>query len=81
MRDNPDLSAPAVNETMRHSGISNALLRAVAHDLELAGVLFPAGTMVFANIAAANRDPAIYDDPDRFDFARDRLRHLATETP
>lgn len=73
LRDNPDLAVPAVNETMRHSGISNALLRVVAHDLELAGVLFPAGTMVFANIAAANRDPAIYDDPDRFDIAREGL--------
>jgi len=73
LRDNPDLAVPAVNETMRHSGISNALLRVVTEDVELAGVLFPEGTMVFANTAAANRDPAIYDDPDRFDITREGL--------
>ena len=73
LRDNPDLAVPAVNETMRHSGISNALLRVVTEDVELAGVLFPEGTMVFANTAAANRDPAIYDDPDRLDIAREGL--------
>lgn len=73
LRDNPELAMPAVNETMRHSGISNALLRVVTEDVELAGVLFPEGTMVFANTAAANRDPAIYDDPDRFDITREGL--------
>jgi cytochrome P450 len=64
---------PAVNETTRHSGISNALLRVAAEDVELAGTRFPAGTTVFANTAAANRDPAIYDQPDRFDITREGL--------
>ena len=64
---------PAVNETMRHSGISNTLLRVVSEDVELADVLFPEGTMISANTAAANRDPAIYDDPDRFDITREGL--------
>lgn len=73
LRNAPDLAMSAVDETMRHSGISNSLLRAVVDDVELGGVLFPAGTMVFANIAAANRDPAIYDDPDRVDITRQGL--------
>ncbi|MFI5509764.1 cytochrome P450 [Mycobacterium sp. NPDC051804] len=73
LRDNPGLAVPAVYETMRHSGISNALLRVVTEDVELAGVFFPEGTMVFANTAAANRDPTIYDDPDRFDITREGL--------
>ena len=73
LRDHPDLALPAVDETMRHSGISNALLREVTEDVELGGVVFPAGTMVFANIAAANRDPAIYVDPERFDITRQGL--------
>ena len=38
---------------------------------ELAGILIPAGTIVFANTAAANRDPAAFSDPDRFDITRD----------
>jgi cytochrome P450 len=78
LRDKPDLAMPAVNETMRHSPISSSLLRAVTEDVELAGFLFPAGTMVFANTAVANRDPAIYDDPDRFDITRERLPPILT---
>jgi cytochrome P450 len=76
--DTPDLALPAVDETMRHSGISNSLLRTVTDDVELAGVLFPAGTMVFANTAAANRDSAIYDDPERFDITRKGLPPILT---
>lgn len=37
----------------------------------LAGYTVPAGTMVIANTAAANRDPDVYSDPDRFDITRD----------
>ena len=40
-------------------------------DTEFAGVLFPAGTLVIVNTFAANRDTAVYDDPDRFDISRD----------
>jgi cytochrome P450 len=71
LQDNPELAIPAVNETMRYSPISNSLLRVAAEDIELAGVIFPAGTMVFANTAAANRDPAIYDHADRLDITRE----------
>jgi cytochrome P450 len=70
LRDNPELAMSAVNETMRHSPISNSLLRVAVEDVELGGVTFP-GTMVFANTAAANRDPAIYDHADRLDITRE----------
>src|SRR6516225_8666463 len=71
LRDKPALAQAAVNETMRHSPISNSLLRTVTEDVEFAGFVFPAGTMVMANTAAANRDPAIYDAPDRFAITRE----------
>jgi cytochrome P450 len=73
LRDKPDLAMAAVDETMRHSAISNALVRIVNEDVELVGVRIPAGTIVVANTAAANRDPAIYDEPDRFDITRQGL--------
>jgi cytochrome P450 len=63
---------------MRHSSISNSLVRTVTEDVELAGVHIPAGTMVVANTAAANRDPAIYDDPDRLDITRGGLPPVLT---
>lgn len=73
LRNTPELAMTAVEETMRHSPIATTLLRVVAEDVELVGVHFPQGTLVFANTAAANRDPAIYDEPDRFDITREGL--------
>jgi len=46
-------------------------LRTAIDDVELAGVIIPAGTLVIVNSAAANRDPAVYDEPDRLDIARE----------
>src|SRR5690349_22061422 len=65
LRNTPELAMTAVEETMRHSPIATTLLRVVAEDVELAGVHFPQGTLDFANTAAANRDPAIYDEIGR----------------
>jgi cytochrome P450 len=78
LRDNPDLALPAVDETMRHSPIAGATMRVTAEDVELAGVVIPSGTMVLTNTAAANRDPAIYDDPNRFDITRQGLPPILT---
>ena len=78
LRRTPDLAMAAVDETMRHSPIANSTLRAAIDDVEFAGILFPAGTMVIANTAAANRDPAIYDDPNRFDITRKGLPPILT---
>ncbi|NUR84111.1 MAG: cytochrome P450, partial [Nonomuraea sp.] len=44
---------------------------------ELGGRVLPAGTPVLTLIGAANRDPAVFDEPDRFDVAREPGRHLA----
>jgi cytochrome P450 len=66
----PELAAAAVEETMRHSPIAWATLRVALEDVELAGVVIPAGTLVVANTASANRDPAIYDHPERLDITR-----------
>jgi cytochrome P450 len=78
LRDQPDLALPAVDETMRHSPVASATMRAATEDVELAGVVIPAGTTVLANTAAANRDPAIYDDPDRFDITRQGVPPILT---
>jgi cytochrome P450 len=70
LRDHPELAMRAVEESMRHSPAACIVPRAAIDDVEFAGYLFPAGTFVLANTFAANRDPAIYADPDRFDIAR-----------
>jgi cytochrome P450 len=70
LAERPEFAAGAVEETMRHSPISFGTLRTSDEDVELGGVMIPAGTLIVANTAAANRDPAVYDDPDRLDVTR-----------
>jgi cytochrome P450 len=67
----PDLAAGAVEELMRHSPVVFSTIRRATADIELAGHTIPAGTFVIANTAAANRDPAIYADPERVDITRE----------
>ena len=67
---NPELAVNAVHELVRHSPITFVTLRVAAEDVELAGVIIPAGTIVVVNTGAANRDPAVCDDPDRLDISR-----------
>jgi cytochrome P450 len=66
----PELAVNAVHELIRHSPITFVTLRIAIEDVELAGVIIPAGTIVVVNTAAANRDPAVCDDPDRLDISR-----------
>lgn len=70
LASHPELAASAVEETIRHSPVAFGTFRTAIEDVELAGAMIPAGTLVIANTAAANRDPAVYDDPDRLDITR-----------
>jgi cytochrome P450 len=78
LRDHPELAMQAVEESMRHSPAACIVPRAATEDVEFGGYMFPAGTFVFANTFAANRDPAIYDDADRFDIARKDVPPILT---
>jgi cytochrome P450 len=69
--DHPELAGAAVHELMRYYPIIFAGARMAVDDIELGGVRIPAGSMVVRNLAAANRDPAVYDDPDRLDISRE----------
>ncbi|QLL08262.1 cytochrome P450 [Mycobacterium vicinigordonae] len=70
LKERPELAMHAVEETMRHSPIACGTLRLVTEDAEIGGYLFPAGTMILVNTAAANRDPAVYDEPECVDITR-----------
>jgi cytochrome P450 len=70
LAEHPELASNAVEETIRHSPVAFGALRTAADDVEVAGIFIPAGIMLLANTAAANRDPAVYDDPDRLDTTR-----------
>ena len=78
LREQPELAMRAVEETMRHSPIVCGTLRMVTEDAEIDGYFFPAGTPVLMNTLAANRDPAVYDDPDRVDITREGAPAILT---
>ncbi len=75
---NPDLIGNAVEELVRHSPVVLATMRCAIEDVELAGVTIPAGTLVIANTAAANRDPAVFDAPEELDFTREHPTPILT---
>jgi cytochrome P450 len=71
LREQPELAMPAVEESMRHSPAVCSTVRSVNEDVEFGGYTFPSGTFIFVNSFAANRDPGIYEEPDRFDITRE----------
>jgi cytochrome P450 len=71
LADRPELAPQAVEEAMRHTPASFSAVRIAVEKVDLDGVLFPAGTCVVVNTAAANRDPVRYEDPERFDITRE----------
>ncbi|MEV4754149.1 P450-derived glycosyltransferase activator [Micromonospora sp. NPDC049559] len=71
LRDDPELAAGAVAETLRYAPPIRLHNRIAREELELAGTSIPADSQVVVLVEAANRDPAVYPDPDRFDITRD----------
>ena len=65
VRQDRSLVPKAVMETMRRDPTAAAVARIAARDMEIGGVSIPKGTAVLCSIAAANRDPEAYEDPDR----------------
>jgi pimeloyl-[acyl-carrier protein] synthase len=67
----------AVEEMLRYESPSQHTGRLAPEDVELGGKVIRKGQAVMAVMAAANRDPERFPDPDRFDVARADNRHLA----
>ena len=70
--------ANAVEESLRLEPAAGRVDRYATEDVELGGAHIGRGDLVIVSLTAANRDPAMFPDPDRFDIARDNARsHLA----
>lgn len=78
VREDPAMVAPAVEELLRWLSIVHAAIpRTTTTEVEIAGRTIPAGELVVCALPAANRDPALADDPDRLDITRGAPGHLA----
>jgi cytochrome P450 len=77
MRDDPSLVPGAVEEFLRHSGPVQFTHRIALEDVALGGQTIRKGQFVFLFLAAANRDPAHFPDPDRLDVTRPAHKHVA----
>jgi cytochrome P450 len=76
--DDPDLIGAVVEETLRYDGPVQGVFRRAVFDVQVGGVLIPAGARVFAALGSAGRDGAAFDDPDEFAPGRSgREPHLA----
>ena len=73
----PGLINSAVEEFLRFESPVQIGNRLVTREAEVGGVGMPAGTFITIGIAAANRDPSEFQEPDRLDVGRARNRHVA----
>ncbi|MFZ5817742.1 MAG: cytochrome P450 [Bacillota bacterium] len=77
LREDPELITPAVEEMLRYDPPAQQTARSVQEDHEWAGQELKKGDQVLLLLAAANRDPAQFPDPTRFDITRQENRHLS----
>jgi pimeloyl-[acyl-carrier protein] synthase len=77
LRDDPSIIEPAVEELLRYESPSQHTARLAPDDVELGGKQVRKRDAVIAVMAAANRDPARFAEPDRLDLGRPNNRHVA----
>jgi cytochrome P450 len=78
LRARPELVPNAVEECLRYEGPIGMTIRVVHEDATFGDRTIPKDTEVWAMLWGANRDPAVFPDPDRFDVERSNARdHLA----
>jgi cytochrome P450 len=75
--ENPDLINPAIEEVLRYLSPNQLGNRETSAEVEIGGRVIAKGTNLHLCIGAANRDPAQFPDPNRFDITRKPNRHLA----
>lgn len=67
----------AVEELLRYDSSVQLSGRTASVDIEVGGILVKEGEQIITSLGAANRDPAVYDDPDKLDITRKNIRPLS----
>jgi cytochrome P450 len=76
LRDDPALARPAFEEVIRFISPVQTFFRTTTKDVDVSGIRIPEGQKVLLFLAAANRDPRKWDQPDRFDIQRKTAGHV-----
>jgi cytochrome P450 len=77
LRDDPSIAESAVEELLRYDSPVQATGRVAMEDIEVGGTVVKEGQVAFLLLGAANRDPAVFAEPDRLDLTRRDNRHVA----
>jgi cytochrome P450 len=77
LRRTPELISRAIEEILRYDGPVQATFRVAVEKSNVGGTEIEPGTGCFIMLAAANRDPAQFSNPDQFDILREPRDHLA----
>jgi cytochrome P450 len=77
LQQDPTLIRSALNELMRYDTPSQIVIRVVAETIEIGGQTLEEGDLVYLVLAATNRDPDRFVNPDQLDLARPDNRHLS----
>lgn len=75
--DDPSIIPSAIEEILRFESPLQIGNRVTASDTDIGGTIVPKGTYIHTSIAAANRDPDVFDDPDKIDVNRKPNPHIA----
>lgn len=77
LRNDPSLAVSGTEELLRFDPAAQLTVRTATENLELHGIPLAKGESVVCGLAAGNRDPRAFDDPDTVDLARQANHHLA----
>jgi len=78
LRANPELAGSAVEEILRYlPPVQGTKMNYARQDIEIAGVMIRQGEPVMPLLGSANRDPAMFPEPDVFNIYRDSSKHLS----
>ena len=76
LRAQPGLLPGAIDEMLRYEGSVNMVARHTTAPYAIGETLIPADEIIYFMLGAANRDPAVFAEPDRFDITRSPNPHL-----
>lgn len=77
LRADPGIVNAVVEEALRYEPPVDMTGRLASEDMEVGGCPLHAGQSITVSLRAANRDPAVFDDPHRFDVSRKHRPHVA----